>query len=116
MFKKKKEKKKKLLSPVTTMLLLIVIALISSSWLAILNVDSTETTIENGILETSIVVVQNIFSKEGITYFFSNVITNFTLLQPFVLLILSFMAVSIAKSSGLLKHIFSPIRRVKSHI
>ena len=116
MFKKKKEKKKKLLSPVTTMLLLIVIALISSSWLAILNVDSTETTIENGILETSIVVVQNIFSKEGITYFFSNVITNFTLLQPFILLILSFMAVSVAKNSGLLKHIFSPLRRIKSHI
>ena len=116
MAKKKKEKKKKLLSPITTMLLLIFIVLIGSSWLAILNIDSTQTTIENGILETSIVVVQNIFSKEGLTYFFSNIITNFNLLQPFVLLILSIMAVSIAKNSGLLKHLFSPLKKLKPQI
>ena len=59
----KKEKKKRLLSPITTLLLLILIVLIGSSWLAILNFDGTKTTIENGILENSIVVVQNIFSK-----------------------------------------------------
>ena len=116
MAKKKKEKKKKLLSPITTMLLLIFIALIGSSWLAILNVDSTQTTIENGILETSIVVVQNIFSKEGLTYFFSNIITNFTLLEPFILIVLSLMAIGVAKNSGLLKHLFSPLKRLKSHI
>ena len=116
MAKKKKDKKKKLLSPITTMILLIFIALITSSWLAILNVDSTQTTIQNGILETSIVVVQNIFSKEGIIYFFSNIITNFNLLQPFVLLILSLMAVSIAKSSGLLKHLFSPLKKLKPQV
>ncbi len=116
MAKKKKEKKKKLLSPITTMLLLIFIVLIGSSWLAILNIDSTQTTIENGILETSIVVVQNIFSKEGLTYFFSNIITNFNLLQPFILLILSVMAVSIAKNSGLLKHLFSPLKKLKPQI
>lgn len=116
MTKKRKDKKKRLISPITMMLLLIFITLIGSSWLAILNVDGTQTTIENGILETSIVVVQNIFSKEGLTYFFSNIITNFILLQPFVLLILSFMAVSIAKNSGLLKHIFSPLKKLKSSV
>ena len=113
---RKKRKKKRLLSPITTMLLLIFIALIASSWLAILNVDATQTTIENGILETSIVVVKNIFSKEGLAHFFSNIITNFNLLQPFVLIVLSLMAISVAKMSGLLKHIFSPLRKLKPHV
>lgn len=116
MFKKKKDKKRKLLSPVTTMLLLIFIALIVSTILALLNVDGTGTTIENGILKTSIVVVQNIFSKEGITDFFSNIINNYSLIQPLVLFILSFMAVSIAKSSGLLKHLFFPLKRLKPYM
>ena len=112
----KKEKKKRLLSPITTLLLLILIVLIGSSWLAILNFDGTKTTIENGILENSIVVVQNIFSKEGITYFFSNIITNFCSMEPFILLILSYFAVSIAKSSGIIKHIAIPLKKIKPPI
>ena len=111
-----KNKSKKTISPIITILLLIFIAIMISSWLSILNIDSTQTTIENGSLETSIVVINNIFSKEGIKYFFSNIITNFVLLQPLVLLIISFMATSIAKSSGLLKHVFASLKKLKSPI
>ena len=63
----KKNKKQRLLSPVLTMIILIAIAILSSSWLSLLNVEGTQTTIENGMLETSIVVVRNIISKEGFT-------------------------------------------------
>ena len=112
----KKNKKQRLLSPVLTMIILIAIAILSSSWLSLLNVEGTQTTIENGMLETSIVVVRNIFSKEGFTYFFSNVMTNFNLLQPLAMIILSLMAVGIAKSSGLLKHLFSPFRKLRSNV
>ena len=112
----KKNKKQRLLSPVLTMIILIAIAILSSSWLSLLNVEGTQTTIENGMLETSIVVVRNIFSKEGFTYFFSNVITNFNLLQPLAMIVLSLMAIGIAKSSGLLKHLFSPFRKLRSNV
>ena len=82
-----KKKQSKLLSPVITMCILILVALIVSFLLAKINFDGTQTTIENGTLETSIIVVKNIFSKEGLIYLFSNIITNFTLLEPFVLII-----------------------------
>lgn len=111
-----KKKQPKLLSPVITMCILILIALITSSFLAIINFDGTQTTIENGMLETSIIVVKNIFSKEGLIYLFSNIITNFTLLEPFVLIILSLMAIGILKESGLLKHLFEPLKKLKPNV
>lgn len=113
---RKKAKQPKLLSPLMTMLVLIVIALASSTILALINFDGTQTTIENGILETSIVVVKNIFSKEGLIYFFSNVVTNFTLLEPIILIVISLMAIGIAKSSGLLKHLFEPLKKLKPNV
>lgn len=116
MTKKKKEKQKKLLAPIITMFILILVACVGSSVLSILNIEGSQTSIVNGVLETSIVVVKNIFSKEGMIYFFSNVITNFNLLEPFVLIILSLMAISIGKTSGLFKHIFSPLKKLKPHV
>ena len=109
-------KKKKSLSPIITMILIIVFVVILSSVLALINFDGTGTTIANGILETSIVVVRSILSKEGLIYFFSNVITNFSLLEPFILLILSFIAIGIAKESGFLKHLFSPLKHLKFNV
>ncbi len=112
----KLKKNKKLLSPIITMILLIVGTAILSSILSFLHVSANLTSISNGSLETSIIVVKNIFSKEGIIYFFSNILTNFNVLEPFVLLIISMMAVSIAKSSGILKHLFQPLKKIKSSI
>jgi len=113
---KKKKKKKKLLSPVLTMIILILVACFISLILSLLNISANQTSINNGELETTIIFVKNIFSKEGIIYFFSNIITNFNILEPFVLIILSMMAMSIGKSSGLLKHIFTPFKKIKSQV
>ena len=107
---------KKSLSPIITMMLIIVFVVILSSVLALINFDGTGTTIANGILETSIVVVRSILSKEGLIYFFSNVITNFSLLEPFILLILSFVAIGVVKESGFLKHLFSPLKKLKFNV
>ena len=57
----KKIKEKKQISPIIMLVILIVIASFSSLILSVLNVDSTQTAIRNGTLETSIVVVKNIF-------------------------------------------------------
>lgn len=107
------KKEKKTFSPIITLSLLIVITMIITSILSLLNVEGSKTLIEGTNLETSIVVVNNIFTKNGIVNFFSNIITNFQLLKPLVLIILSLMATSILKTSGLLKHIFIPFKKIK---
>ena len=110
------KKNQKMLSPIMTMIMLIVGVCLLSLILSWRNVSANLTSISNNTLETSIIVVKNIFTKEGIIYFFSNIITNFNILEPFVMLIISMMAVSIAKSSGLLKHISQPLKKVKSSV
>lgn len=110
----RRKKQKSLLSPIITMCILIGLAAIISLVLSLINVSATQTIISNGTLENTLISVKNIFSKEGLIYFFSNIITNFNLLEPFVLLIFSLIAVGIAKSSGLLKHLFSPFKSLKT--
>ena len=112
----KKIKEKKQISPIIMLVILIVIASFSSLILSVLNVDSTQTAIMNGTLETSIVVVKNIFSQEGLIYFFSNIIVNFNLVEPFALLIISLMALGLAKSSGLLDHLVLPLKKLNPNI
>ena len=109
-------KNKKSFSPIVLMMIIIFLVIISSTILSIINFDGTMTTITNGMLETSIVVVKNILSKEGLIYFFSNIVSNFSLLQSFILLIICLMAISIAKNSGLLKHLFLPLKKLKPNI
>ena len=67
-----------------------VIAMVS--WvLSIFKVSGNAT--EAGTLETSIVTVNNVFSKEGIKYLLNNSVMNFTLMDTIVYLIMSLMAV-----------------------
>lgn len=109
-----KKTKKRIISPIIAMIIFILAFSVLSLILSILNVSANQISIVNGSLETSIVLVRNIFSKEGMINFFTNVVTNYSLIEPIALLIISFMAVSIGKSSGLLKHLFSPLRKFKS--
>ena len=69
---------------------------------------------EAGTLETSIVTVNNIFSKEGIKYILNNSIINFSLMDSIIYIIMSLIAVSILEASGLLKHILRPLTKIKS--
>ena len=111
---KDKLKSNKLLSSIITMFFIIISVSILSLIFNKLNLEGEVTSIVNGKLETSIVVVRNIFSKEGIIYTLSNITTNFNLVEQLVLVIISLFAVSILDSSGILNHVFSPLRRLKS--
>ena len=96
---------------VTIIFLCLVIALVSF----ILNLFKVSGNItEAGTLETSIVTVNNIFSKEGIKYILNNSIINFSLMDSIIYIIMSLMAVSMLESSGLLKHILRPLTKLKS--
>ena len=110
MFKKKKNR---LLGPVITIIAIIICIMIASFIGSLFGASSEVTKISNGTLETSTVSVNNIFSEEGLKYFFSSPIETFKLFEPLVLLIISLMAISIGKASGLLKALFNPLRKLK---
>ena len=63
--------------------------------------------------EKTFMTVNNIFSRTGLRYIFSNVLLNFKLMEPLAVLIMSFIALSILDSSGLLNHIFKPLKNVR---
>lgn len=110
MFKKNKNR---LLGPVITIIAIILCIMVVSLIGSLLGIESEVAKINNGVLETSVVSVNNIFSLDGLKYFFSSPIENFQMFEPLVLLIVSLMAISIGKASGLLKALFSPLKRLK---
>lgn len=110
------KKEKRVINPIITVTIIILLVLIFSSVLSLLNIEGSKTTIDSGTLETSIVLVNNIFIKEGISNFFNNIIINFGLLNPLFWIIISLMATGILRASGFLKHIASFLRKFKFNI
>lgn len=111
-----KKRKKVMLGPVITIILLTFIIMIVSSIFSVLDVQGEITKVTNKSLETSVVGVKNIFSKEGLRFLFSSPVETFKNFKPLVLLIISLMAVSIGKASGLFKAIFTPLKRLKPSV
>lgn len=107
---KKKRINKKLLGPVITIMILIFAVVIMSAIFSFFEIDAEQTRIVKNSLETSIVTVNNILTKDGIKYILSNIITNLQVFQPLILLIISLICVSIVEASGLFKMIFKPLR------
>lgn len=112
--KKKKNKKKIMLGPVITIVILTFFLMALSFFFSLLGIQGHKTAIVNGTLESSLVTVRNIFTIEGMKYIFGNVVINFRAFEPLVLIIMSFIAVSIGEASGLFKAIFSPFRKLNA--
>lgn len=104
-------KKIKRTGPITTIAFLIIAISILSSILNLLGVRGFIT--EPGTLETSMVTINNVLSKDGIKFILNNTILNFQMMEPLVYLIVSLIVVSILESSGLLKHLLTPLKKVK---
>lgn len=98
--------------PITTIIFLCLLIALFSLVLNIFKVSGDLT--EAGTLETSVITVNNIFSKEGVKYILNNSITNFELMDPIIYIIMSLISVSMLESSGLLKHILSPLKKIKT--
>ena len=105
------KKKKRNIGPVVEILLMIGFIAVLSFVMNLLGSSGYKT--EGGSFETSLILVKNIFSTSGIKYVLNNSLVNFQTLEPLVLVILSLIAVSILEASGLLKHIFSPLKKIK---
>ena len=106
----KKINKKRQLGPVVEILFLGLIVSVLCFLLNLLGTSGYVT--EAGSLVTNLTVVNNIFSSSGIKHILNNSLVNFQTLEPLVLVILSLIAVSILEASGLLKHVFSPLKKV----
>ena len=70
---KRKTRNKKLLGPVITIIILTFIIVFMSAIFSLLQIDAEQTSIIKGSLETSIVTVNNILTKDGIKYILSNI-------------------------------------------
>lgn len=109
-------KKKKNIGPVTTLIFLTFICAFISSILSIIGFEGTVTYMTNNTLETSLITVENILSYDGIRYLFLNIVDNFILCKPLVLLIISLIGSSICEQSGLLKAQAESIKKYKSSV
>lgn len=108
-----KKKKRKIYSPVLVMLILIILICIFSFILSILGVEGSKTTINNGVLETSMVTVNNVLSFKGLKYIVGHIVSNLQVFEPLVLLIISLIGMSICEKGGFFKALFSPLKKVK---
>lgn len=110
-----KRKLKKLnLGPLTIMIIITFIIMILSFIFNKLGIKGILT--DKDTLETTIVTVNNIFSKEGIQYIFGSSIKNFRAVEPLVAIIISLITISILEVSGLLKNIFGGLKNVRHDI
>ena len=73
---KRKIKEKKMLGPVIAIILLTMITIGLSTTFSLLEIDAEKTEIVRDSLETSLVTVNNILTKEGIIYVLNNVVKN----------------------------------------
>lgn len=100
--------------PITIMLFISFILMVLSFIFNKFGVKGILTDSQN--FETSTVYVNNIFSKEGISYIIGSSLKNFRAIEPLVAIIVSLITVSILEVSGLLNHIFKPLKNIKSVI
>lgn len=110
----KSKKKKVLQGALSTILVMYFIVMLLSFILSLIGFGSHQTYIANGYLESSLVMVNNIFSGAGFKYLFTSSVTNFKMFEPLALLIISLIGVSIADESGMLDVLFLPLRKIKS--
>lgn len=106
-----KKNKLRAMGPVVEIILLILLVSVFSLIFSLFKMSGFVT--EGGTFQTSLVVINNVFSSDGLKHILDSTLTNFQQLEPLVLIIISLIATSILEASGLLKQIFLPLKRIK---
>lgn len=106
------KKNRKKIGPVMVLILITLGISILSLILSLIGVKTNMASISNGAVELSLVSINNIFSKGGISYILGNTITNFRILEPIILFIISLTITSIFESSGLINHISQSLKKI----
>lgn len=111
-----KRNKKIALGSVITLIIVLLTLMFGSMILNGFQTEGTVTSIVGSELQGNIVAVRNIFSKEGIKFFFGDAIKSFKNFEPLALLVISLMVTGILEASGLIKAFFAPIKRFKIEV
>ncbi len=104
------------LGPILVILIMIIIVALCSLIFSLIGISGQQTIINGEEIKTTLVSVNNLISKQGIKFIFSNVVINLQLFEPLFLLIISLIGISIGEASGLFKNLFMPFHRVKISI
>lgn len=110
----KKKKQTQNYGPVFVLAFLTLLVILLSAILSLLGFEGQQAMINNNSLETSLVTVKNVLSKEGIRFLIGNITTNFSLFEPLFVLIISLIGIGIGEKSGLFKAAFTPFKSWKS--
>lgn len=106
-----KKKEKRSYDPIFTMSILVLIVMILSMIFNIIGVEGNKSEIVGNSLESSLVVVKNIFSVDGIQYLLNQIGQNIVIFKPLLLLIVTLMGISIGTTSGFLEAVFHPLKK-----
>lgn len=101
--KKKLKLKKFHLHPITAFILLTFLTIILSGILSLIGAQSTYTTVNavTGNLETNLVVVENLFSFDGLKYIISSATKNFVSFTTLSNLLIALIGLGICQATGL---------------
>lgn len=110
--KKRSKKEKRQFSPILTIAFITLLIMLLSLVFSVFEIEGQKTVLANGNLESSLIVVKNIFTKDGLKFLIGDAVLNFTLFEPLVLLIISLIGISIGEASGLFKAMFTPLKRL----
>jgi aminobenzoyl-glutamate transport protein len=109
----KAKNKKTELGPVLTIIILTMFIIVLSFICSVFGAGSKITSISNGVLQTTLVSVKNMFSADGIRFFFGNIFSSFTMLEPLLMTIIALIGIGIAEKSGLFKAMFMNIKKFR---
>lgn len=112
---KRRKKQRKYGAVVVIAIMILVIGLLSL-FLNLIGFGSSQTIISNKNIETTLVVVKNLFSVSGLKFIVGESVNNFRSFEPLVLLIISLIGISICEKSGFFYAMFQPLKRVKINI
>lgn len=108
-----KKKKNKFHTVLYSLLVILLGVMLLSTVLSIFGISVEQAEIVNENIETTLITVRNIFSKEGIRNLLNNVLVNFGMFQPILNLIIALIGIGLGEASGLFKAIFTPISKLK---
>lgn len=111
---KRRTKRKILFGPVITILILTFVIMFASSIMSRMQLQGDIVSIENGVLSSSLTIVNNIFTLDGLKFLFSNIMNNFMTFEPLVLLIVALIGISIGEASGLFDIVVKPLRKLST--
>lgn len=112
----KKRKKDSTYGPVSILLSLILVVGVLSFLFSLFGLESYQTKISSGTLESSLITVRNFLSFDGLKFFVSNSVENLKNFEPLVLLIIVIIGLGIVEKSGLLPASVRPFRKIKFEI